>query len=223
MNHLNIHLEDLSDEYEDMEALEMEIFADTSSDIENSPNVIDISKYPGITYILTEEGEKPLEEYEFKGNLIHPNIQPNTSSITIDRNRPEYGFKLKLNQSQLEKVDVHCNCRSFTSKSIIKRMNLNLTNENSIRLCLNVHECQELKLNLIAPKISVEIIGELNKDCIRSFDFSKVSEVKFLPIEDFMGNEIGSSRSNLLLDDPRELAKCFFTPEELKMINEYIP
>lgn len=224
MNHLSVHLEDLPDEYEDMEALEMEILTDALSDIENPPNAVDVSKYPGITYMLTEEGEKPLDEVDdFKGNLVCPKIPSNTSSITIDGNRPEYGFELKSNQSRLKKVDAHCNCRSFISKSPIKRMNLNLTNEKSISLYLNVHGCQELKLNLVAPKISVKIIGQLNKSCIRSFDFSNASEVKFLPIEDLMGNEICSSRSNLLLDDPRELAKCFFTPEELKMIDEYHP
>lgn len=223
MNNLNIHLEDLPSEYEDMEALEMKILTDASSDIENPPNTMDVSKYPGITYISSEEGEKPLEEYDFKGNLVCPNIPSNTSSITIDGNRPEYGFELKSNQSQLEKADVHCNCKSFISKSPIKRMNINLTNEKSISLFLNVHGCQELKLNLIAPKISVKIIGRLNKSCIRSFVFGKATEVKFLPIEDLMGNEIGSSRSNLLLDEPRELARCFFTPEELKMIEEYHP
>lgn len=222
MNNLNIHLEDLPDEYEDMETLEMEILTDASSDIENPHNAVDASKYPGITYVSSEEGEKPLEEYDFKGNLVCPNIPSNISSITIDGNGPEYGFKLKLDRA-LEEIDVHCNCRSFTSETIIKRMNINLTNEKSISLFIKVHRCQELKLNLIAPKISVKIIGRLNKSCIHSFDFGKASEVKFLPIEDLMGNEIGSSRSNLSLDDPRELARCFFTPEELKMIDEYHP
>lgn len=61
------------------------------------------------------------------------------------------------------------------------------------------------------------------QNCVQQFNFGKASEVKFFPIEDSMGNEIDSSRSNLLLDDPRELARCFFTPEELKMIDEYHP
>ena len=223
MNNLNIHLEDLSDEHEESEALEVEIIADTSSDMEDSPNIIDVSHYPGVSYILTDEGEKPLEVCDFQGKLIHPNIPSNITSLTIDGNRPKHGFELKLDQSQLKEIDVHCNCRSFTSRTSIKRMNINMTNDKSIYLELFVSDCRELNLNLIAPKISLKIMGRLNSRCIRSFNFSKASEVKFIPIEDFLGNTVGSSRSNLLLDDPMELAKCFFTPEEIKMIDDYIP
>ena len=129
--------------------------------------------------------------------------------------RLKHGFKLKLERA-LEEIDVHCNCSSFTSETTIKRININMTNENSIHLNLYVGGCCELNLNLIAPKLSFKIFGRLPKNCVHRFNFGKASEVKFLPIEDLMGNEIGSSRSNLLLDDPSELARCFFTPEELK-------
>lgn len=222
MNKLNIHLEDLPGEYEELFLEDPSAIKLTDSK-EHIPDIIDISNYPGVSYILTEEGEKPLYQVDdFNGNLLHPNISVNITSIVIDGNRPKHGFKLKLDRA-LEEIDVHCNCRSFTSETTIKRININMTNENSIQLNLYVGGCSELNLNLIAPKLSFKIFGCLPKNCVHQFNFSKASEIKFLPIEDSMGNEIGSSRSNLLLDDPRELARCFFTPEELKMIDEYRP